>query len=485
MTELLHNQLADTLGKDKGGVKSPVCLIHGQDVLVAQCCEQVVEVLLAGHQRDLCVQAMDGAAENVPNLLEELNTFSLLGGPKIVVFKEAKLFESRSGYQQLVDQIVAAFDAEEMDTAARYYLSLCSRLDLDPGEPRQGAGGQAPIKALIGELGSQGVDQLAAHCMSSGLSATISKGYVETLLQAIEKGFPPGHHLIVTVGAKVPKNLKLYKAFRDIGLVVDCNVPTGERRVDKAAQEQVLRQTADQLLAKSGKQLPGPVFQALCRLTGFDLATFVQNVKKLIDYIGDRPAIAAADLDAVLERTKVDPVYELTNAVAERNLYQSLFYASTLLGAGWHPLQILAALANQMRKLLVAKDFTCSQWGRQWIRGMAYPQFQKDIMPAIQAYDQHVRELAAAWHEVPDNPDKKAKAKKEKAPDVALAPNPGNAYPVYQTVLKSEKYTFDEILNAMGTLSQADIRLKSTGQDPAMVIKKTIMDICGQEEGRG
>jgi DNA polymerase-3 subunit delta len=481
MTELHHSQLSEVLRNINGGADLPVCLIHGQAVLVEQCLDQIIEMLLGSHQRDLCVQAIDGLAENIPNLLEEMNTFALLAGPKIVVYKEARIFDARSGHQNLVDQILAAFDADDMDQAARYYRNLCGRVDVDPADPPLGTGAPAPIKTLMGELGSKGVGQLAAYCSAKGWAAAAPKSYAADLQRSMEKGFPADHHLIVTVGSRVPKNLKLYKTFRDQGVVVDCNVPTGERRADKTAQAAVLRQALDQRLTASGKQLPGPLFQKLCKLTGFDLATFIHNIEKLIDYAGDRPRITAEDIDAVLERTKVDPIYELTNAVADRNPQQALFYTQTLLTAGWHPLQILAALANQMRKLLIAKDFTRSQWGSRWSAGISYQQFQSDIMPAIQSYDQHTRDEAAAWSDSPEDQDKKAKADKKPASDVALAPNPGNAYPVYQTLLKSEKYTYEEVIEAMMTLSRVDIKLKSTGQNPALMLKKAIMDICAPQ----
>ena len=119
------------------------------------------------------------------------------------------------------------------------------------------------------------------------------------------------------------------------------------------------------------------------------------HVEKLIDFVGARDEITAQDIDAVLKRTKIDPVFELTNAVADRNLQQALFQTNALLGAGWHPLQILSALANQVRKLLVAKDFVHSQWGQPWTSGVSYPLFQKRVMPGIQAFDQHNREQNA------------------------------------------------------------------------------------------
>ncbi|MBI5896971.1 MAG: DNA polymerase III subunit delta, partial [Desulfobacterales bacterium] len=203
------------------------------------------------------------------------------------------------------------------------------------------------------------------------------------------------------------------------------------------------------------------------------------NIDKLIDYSGPRLEISAADLEAVLQRTKSDPVYELTNAVADRNVVSALFYLDTLLRAEWHPLQMLSALANQMRRLIVAKDFILSEHGRAWRAGMPYPQFQNTVLPAIQSYDALIAAQTSAWQAPDAQEDKGRKGSKRESLDLALASNPGNAYPIFQTLLKADNFGRKELANAMVRLSQTDLRLKSSGQDAAMVMKNLIMAICG------
>jgi DNA polymerase III subunit delta len=273
--------------------------------------------------------------------------------------------------------------------------------------------------------------------------------------------------------------LKLYKLFRDHGAVIDCNIPLGERRADKTAQEAVLRRTLDELLAVAGKTMSPGAFQYLCRYTGFDPRTFAQNVEKLVDYAGEREKITEGDIQAAVERTKADPVFDLTNAVADRNLAQSLFYTQALLAAKWHPLQILSALANQMRKLLVAKSFTTGTYGKTWVAGMRYPQFQNSVMPAIEAHDKRSRDQSAAWQETICEETTKGRGKKKGATDVVLAANPKSPYPVYQTLLKSDNFSLQELIVSLQTLNQADRRLKSSAQDQSLILKKAIMEICG------
>lgn len=410
MPVINHHQVADFLAQPSGGRKSAAYLIHGHQVLVEQCLHALIDHLLGGASKAVNCEVMDGLAENVADALEHLNTYALLGGPKILVFKDAKLFEA----------------------------------------------------------GAAADDALA------------------TLEQAIEKGFPAGHALVITVHAKVPGNRKLYKAIQSVGTVVDCHVPAGERRADKSAQEAVLRRMLETALQKAGKRTYPGLFAGLYQLTGFDPATFRDNIEKLIDYCGRRTEITAADLSAVIRRTKSDPLFELTNAVADRNLAAALFFVDALLAADWHPLQLVSALANQIRKLLVARDFSDSEHGRSWNPGMGFPQFQQRVLPAIQAYDTQIAEqVRGAVHaaSIPADADKRS-GKDKGVSELALASNPANAYPVFQTLVKSGNYQRTELMDALEWLSEADLRLKSTGQDGAMVIRTAVMTICaGRRSG--
>jgi DNA polymerase-3 subunit delta len=397
MSEINHSQLDQHLKGNGSDDQPPVGLIHGQEMLVEQALERLVNHLLAGERREMCCEVVEGIAENLPDVLERMNTFALLAGPKIVVFKEADVTE---------------------------------RSD-----------------------------------------------HIRTLIDAVIKGFPARHHLIITTRVKVRKNLKLFKTIRDHGLIVDCHVPLGGRRADKVAQQNVLQQSLDTLLAESGKQLAGGLFDKLCRLTGFDLRTFTQNVEKLVAYTGQRQEITGQDIDHVLRSTKSDPVYEFTNAVADRNGALALQLMNTLLRDKWHPLQILSALANQIRKLLMAKDFTQSESGRIWSPGISYHQFQHQVMPVIRTHDDQIQQRIEQWQAA--NEAKTSSSVTKSVAEMRIAPNPRSPYPVYQTFVKSDRFTRRSLVTALFRLNRADLTLKSSGLDAALVLKSLVLEICG------
>jgi len=479
MTEISHLQLADHLEKASAPSKG-IYLIHGEPTLVNQCIEPLTTYLLQGASREMNCESVDGLPENIGDVLAQLNTFSLLAGAKIVLFKDAKLFDARGDRQRTIDQIREAYDADRLESAAKALLGLLRHLGLGSDDVTPGRTTHPDLLPLEEAVGQDTLGRLVEFCEEKGWRVDPAGDPVTALIQGIEKGFPSRHFLVITSYAKVPKNRKLYKSIARLGWIIDCGVPLGESKADKTAQEEVLRRTWEQMLAAGDKEMAPAVFAKLTTLTGFDLPVFIQNLEKLIAYVGDRREITAADVGTVVRRTKLDPIFELTNAMADRNGPRAVSLLQDLLGAGWHPLQILAALANQIRKLIVAKDFAVSRHGSTWSVGISYGQFQDRVLPAIKDFDAALEDQIAAWQpqEAVQDKGRKKKAAAKKRFDLALAANPYNAYPIYQTLIKSEKYTSQELLDALARMSRVDVALKSSTRQPAVMLTALLLAIC-------
>jgi DNA polymerase-3 subunit delta len=325
--------------------------------------------------------------------------------------------------------------------------------------------------------------------MENSLAIASQEDNAALLQHAVEKGFPKGNHLIITTDM-ADKRRKLFKTIREQGMIIDCSVPTGDRRADKMAQEAVLSERMNEILGQFGKRMDKNAYTALYEMTGFDLRTFSNNLQKLISYVGDRKNITAGDVASVLKRTKKDPIYDLTNAVSERNLEKSLFFLDTLLADNLHPLQVLAAITNQIRRLLLVKDFVENSHGREWHGGVPFHEFKSRILPAIQAYDAELQGQLEMWdqmllkHTGKDNQPSKPKGKKKiprPVTDPVVAKSPKNPYPVYQMFLKSERFTTDELIAILELLSQTDLNMKSTGKNPKLLLEKLILFICQEQ----
>ena len=431
-TKLKAHLMDPTRGKE--GADVPVFLLYGEEVIYKSALEMLLDVLVPAPDRKFAYDSFDGYRENIPEALRYLNTYSLSSGRKVVALLDSDIFYSKPR-------------------------------ESTPSETEEAS---SPAKGMVD-----------------------TKDTSEQLIEAVTHGFPKNHFMIITA-EMVDRRRRLFKVINDLGLIVDCSVPKGDRQADRAVQQSVLAMKKEEILGKSNKTISNAAFAALVELTGFDLRTFSNNLAKLVDFIGERQEITEEDVLGVLRRTKQDPIYEFTNAVTDKHLDDALFYLASLLSDGFHPLQLLAALTNQIRRLIVVKSFAENMPSGLWRADLSYHYFQKSVLPLIVDYDKILQRNVADWDTCRndgqpgehDSSGNKAPKKKKTDPmtDLLIAPNPKSPYPVYKSMQKVDGFTMKSLQEILRALSHADILLKSTDHPPQAVVEKVVIQICGREE---
>lgn len=498
MPEINYKEFEEYLKKlskeaDQGSIAQSY-LIFGEELLCKKSFEALVNKLLPGDNGRHNLESVDGAKEAIYDAVNSMNTYSLLSGPKVVAVPEARIFYGKQENSKFLEKAKEAYGKDNKKKAGQYLKSLLEQLQLTFEDVSQ-------IKGLATHLIPKGEDAssyewlsaLIADAMELGLQ-TGSGGQPETVLQnAIEKGFPQGNYLILTTDL-VDKRRSLFKSFKTNGLVINCAVPKGDRKADRAVQEEVLKDRMKQLLAKHEKSMDTRAFFRLYEMTGFDLRTFSNNLEKLILYVGERPNITSTDVEKSLERTKLDPIYEFTNAVSDCNIDQALFMLASLFSSGMHPLQIFTAMVNHFRKIFMAKSFTRSRYGYAWQPGLSFNVFKTEVLPQIRKYDQEITAQQDAWLQVTENSEtetasstgkrtpKKKRKKSKKSTDVMVAPNPNNPYPVYQMLKKSDNFKMDQLIDLYAAFNQADMALKRSAQAPQLILEEIIFRICAKRD---
>ncbi|MBW1850688.1 MAG: hypothetical protein JRJ15_04535, partial [Deltaproteobacteria bacterium] len=402
MPEIKYKALKAYLKKLKEGREAngfaPVYLIYGEELLYKTAFEMLLNALIPGPERSLNYESIEGANENIHEALQRINTYSLLPDTKVVAICDAKIFYSKQNEGMLLEKAKEALEANNIGKAATYFLSLLGRMNLtydDVQKPER----HKTLKLDADRFGdSEWLDQIVAYCVEKNRPIPGGEDIAGTLAGAIENGFPKNNYLIVTTDM-VDKRRRLFKTIRETGMTIDCSVPKGDRRADRMAQEAVLNERMRTVLDKTGKTMDESAYTALVEMTGFALRTFSNSLEKLVNYVGDRKEITAEDVQDVLERTKKDPLYDFTNAVTDKNTENALFYMDSLLSGGdvGHPLPLLAAISNQIRKLLILKDFTKTRHGRDWHANVTYANFKRHIMPAVQAFDTATIKQLETW----------------------------------------------------------------------------------------
>ncbi|MFO7861970.1 MAG: hypothetical protein R6U41_12190 [Desulfosalsimonas sp.] len=292
---------------------------------------------------------------------------------------------------------------------------------------------------------------------------------------AVERGFPKNHHLII-VTSRADKRKRLYKAVAAAGTVINCAVATGSRKADLDEQRQVLRQLAAETLGPRKKNLEPAAFEHIFDLTGFDPRSFVNNLEKLALYTAEHSRIMAADAAEVLEKTREDPIYLFTGALAERRPDLALYYLDSLLASGYHPMQLLAAAANQVRRILAVKSFVeDTPGGSEWKPSLSFDQFKARVLPQVIEHDKAVAAYAVqAGQDLEITP---GSGKDKAGTDMVIAKNPKNAYPVYQVFIQADRFTGHELSQALAAIARADLAMKSTGTSPRAVLESLIFSV--------
>jgi DNA polymerase-3 subunit delta len=494
MAVIAHTRLQEYIDQSQVSNFAPVFLVHGEELLCKRALDTLLAALLPGKARDLNYEPLDGTDAQVPEALEKVNTFSLLAATKVVALLDATVFYSQVEPAEFLRKSSEAHQRGDLKRAAVPLLTLLSRKglsfeDIDAGNRAKSLGAAAP------ESGEDTwLEDVLAYCRENALKIPARSDPAKLLQNAVEKGFPKHNHLIISTD-RIDRRHGLYKALEKHGVVVDCAVPKGDGRADRQAQEAVLLDQAGTMLSGTGKELAPAAFRAMVEMTGFDLRTFSNNLEKLASYVGPRTRIEAEDVAHVLSRTRIDPLYEFTNAVSEGNPPAALFYLDSLLSGGDidHPLQLLAAMANQARRLLVFRDFLESPQGRAWRPGCSYGQFQSRVMPAVREFDRLLAERLEAWRgELAQSADPsagatvKSKAKKKKAKKKSAAAGSHlmmtgrgkSPYPIYLTLQKAERFPKRRMVEILAHLQQADRRLKSAGGDPKLVLEEAVLFFC-------
>lgn len=484
MPEVTYPSLPAFLKKEAQVSAFSVFLLWGEESLCKDAVRRLIHVLLPEGEKSFNFERIEGSGENIVAALQGVNTYALLGGGRVVLLTDVEIFHSGGDRQEVADlpeKIRRAFDKPDMATAARLLLRLLKAAKLPLADCTPDA--LAPFFATV-KNPPQDAGWLAAlleNCRRQDSERRVAGNAAALLQEAIESGFPAGNRLILTA-ERVHRRRRLYRCIVERGVVVDCSVPQGNRVADKKARQAMLQQKARAMLSDREKTMDANAMAVLQEMTGFDLRTFSHNLEKLISFTGKRKTIQAADVREVLTRTRKDPLYDFTDAVSRRSLDRALFLLDSLLADGAHPLQLHMALVNQIRKLLVARDFIASPDGAVWNSGMNYGRFQARVLPALKNFDRRLEDLQHSWGQTPAAPEKPADGKKSRPAGktaASLSIGGAHAYAVFLLLQKCSRFKTSELIEVLLELQRTEMRLKRSGGHPQRLLEGVIFKICG------
>jgi len=188
----------------------------------------------------------------------------------------------------------------------------------------------------------------------------------------------PGATLILTAKS-VDKRKSLYKQLKKAKAVV---------LEFKATREDEMAGWIKAIALKKGKAISPGAVESLVRSVGANLGTAAMEVKKLVSYVGNEPSIEASHVKELVGRSRVDSAYDLSNAIARRDMSKALSILDNLIDEGESEIGIVALLRWQFLRILRGKDLQAQGIPREKIPsavGVNY--FQGEFLSVLERYD--------------------------------------------------------------------------------------------------
>lgn len=255
-----------------------------------------------------------------------------------------------------------------------------------------------------------------------------------------------GVRMIVSAG-KVDKRRSFYKTLCKIGSAEEFSSWSEDAEWDRKAQP-----FAEQSIQALGKQIAPDALALLLTFVGPQRRQLQSEIEKLCLYVGTRPQVECADVEAIVTRNKQAKAFAMGEALGERNLPKLL---KCLDEEMWEmqfskeksEFGLLAGLVSKVRSMI----------------GVSELLRLKLLRP-----DPNWRAMSSQLQRIP--PERLPEEKRYNP--AALHP-----YVLWKTVEHCKHYTTDELIRAMDLLLQCNGRLIFSGLDSRLVLEQTLVMI--------
>jgi DNA polymerase-3 subunit delta len=444
------------------GETTQIYLIFGDRYLCQQAADQILNHLLPDEgRRSGSLVLVDGDQEEPGKTLNQLRTYSLFGGRRVIQVMDSRLLHSTVIAKHLWAKGVKQYQNNDLEGARRYLLQVLDigGMTSDDLEDLPDAGWKTKLGFTRPEgnltwvsevLGQTGLPDDTAP--STGGRQDITDLYVT----AFDEGLPSGNILILVTDS-VDKRKKFYKYIATHGSVLDLAVDTGTNKAATDSQKEVLSEIVRKSLAASNKKMDPRTLDIFLERVGFHPLAAAMESEKLALYCEERQMITLDDLNEVIGRTREEAVYELSEAFSNRDLMTSLLINARLLENGLHPLVIVATLRNHLKKMLIISS----------MQDLDRPVYSPGL--SFQAFKGGYLERL-----------------KSSRPNDGLPKDlPGHPFALYMMFQKAENFRTPELTGALSILLETEYRLKSTGLSEKIILESMFFKLLGPPPAQG
>jgi DNA polymerase-3 subunit delta len=429
-------------------------LFYGDEFLVKERVEKLISEVLDAKLRGTNLTVLDGNNLDFSILSSNLFTPSLFGGYRVVIVDQTPLFMGRLDQARLVGKVLQSWKSNDRKGAFRGFGQLLNLAGLQ----RSDIEGRTDWLAEITGESATGDDRetllkVARSFLDAGQKVESSdhESFIEELL---ESPLPEETILIFTAPA-VDKRKRIFKTLLKRGQVVECSVR--EEKSGAGLERSFFDKRVKETLALAGKKISTAALDKMHARTGKDMRRLHGEMEKLIAYVGPRKEVRPQDVDAVFMDFHEAAFYEFNESLRKADVGECLRALHQNLKIVEHPLQTLGAVANEIRRLMAARELLFGPFRTYWKPGMTYQAF----LPVLK----RVRE---------QNPGSTAKGK--------LDLLSMNDYRLYLYLSHAQRFSMERLILIMEAILEADVLIKSTrvgSASPRSIMENLVLKICG------
>ena len=200
---------------------------------------------------------------------------------------------------------------------------------------------------------------------------------LEVLLDYVEDPVP--ETVLMLTAEKIDARRKIFQLFKKNGVSIEF----------KKIYENQLPSFVRDLAKSSNLSLTAGALKLFCKRVGTNLAEVQGEMEKLVGYLGERDLADEADVAAIVSDTRIESIFDLTDAMGRGDRSTALTLLDRLLAEGQAPLMILAMMTRHFRQMwkiseLVSQKVPQSELPR---RVGASPYFLKGLMQQATRFD--------------------------------------------------------------------------------------------------
>ena len=194
------------------------------------------------------------------------------------------------------------------------------------------------VEGLLTRLGSKGKE---------GAPAAWQKEYLEKLTQYLQR-LPETTRLVLVEDRPISKNNPVHRlALAD---------EHGHVREFESPKRKELSRWIEGRVRKKGGQINPAAVETLAAFVGSDLRLLDQEIEKLIAYVDRARPISEDDVRLLVSYVREANVFDMVDALGQRDGQQAAKLLHQLLDDGEHPLALLGMIVRQFRIMIQVKE---------------------------------------------------------------------------------------------------------------------------------